>query len=102
MAALPRRVLGHAGRLLAGDAASRVFLFGTTAYLARAVGVEGCGLLAFVQVLWGYGVLIADWRLGTSGVRDIAGARTTGPLPGPAVRTGGALAAAVARGRLQG
>lgn len=71
-AALPRRVLVHAGRLLVGDALSRIFLFGTTAYLARVVGVEGFGLLTFAQVLLGYVVLIADWGLGTSGVREIA------------------------------
>ncbi|MDQ7842947.1 MAG: flippase [Armatimonadota bacterium] len=71
-AALHRRVLGHAGRLLAGDAASRIFSFGTAAYLARVVGVEAFGLLTFAQVLLGYVVLVADWGLGTSGVREIA------------------------------
>ncbi len=62
----------NAGYLLAGEAASRVFGFLTTAVLARRLGLDGFGQIGFAAAVMAYGVVSADFGLKTVGTRSVA------------------------------
>jgi O-antigen/teichoic acid export membrane protein len=62
----------NAGYLFAGEAASRVFGFLTTALLARRLGVDGFGQIGFAAAVMAYGVVFADLGLVTIGTRSAA------------------------------
>jgi len=66
----------NAGYLLAGEAASRVFGFLTTAVLARRLGPEGFGQIGFAAAFLAYGVVLTDLGLVTVGTRSVAQDRT--------------------------
>ncbi len=76
----------NAGYLFAGEAASRVFGFLTTALLARRLGVDGFGQIGFAAAMMAYGVAFTDLGLMTVGTRSIARDRAqTGELVGSLV-----------------
>jgi O-antigen/teichoic acid export membrane protein len=62
----------NAGYLFAGEAASRVFGFLTTAVLARRLGLDGFGQIGFAAAFMAYGVVFTDFGLMTVGTRSIA------------------------------
>jgi len=62
----------NAGYLLAGEAASRVFGFLTTAVLARRLGIDGFGQIGFAAAVMAYGVVFTDLGLVTVGTRSVA------------------------------
>jgi O-antigen/teichoic acid export membrane protein len=76
----------NAGFLFAGEAASRVFGFLTTAVLARRLGVDGFGQIGFAAAIMAYGVVFTDLGLMTVGTRSVARDRSlTGELVGSVV-----------------
>ncbi|MBN2465490.1 flippase [candidate division WOR-3 bacterium] len=62
----------NAGYLFAGEAASRIFGFLTTAVLARRLGVDGFGEVGFAAAVMAYGVVSTDLGLVTVGTRSVA------------------------------
>ncbi len=62
----------NAGTLFAGEAASRIFGFLTTAVLARRLGVDGFGEVGFAAAVMAYGVVSTDLGLVTVGTRSVA------------------------------
>jgi O-antigen/teichoic acid export membrane protein len=66
----------NAGYLFAGEAASRVFGFLTTAVLARRLGLDGFGQIGFAAAMMAYGVVFTDFGLMTVGTRSVARERT--------------------------
>ncbi len=62
----------NASYLFAGEAASRVFGFLTTAVLARRLGVDGFGEVGFAAAVMAYGVVSTDLGLVTVGTRSVA------------------------------
>jgi O-antigen/teichoic acid export membrane protein len=62
----------NAGYLFAGEAASRIFGFLTTAVLARRLGVDGFGEVGFAAAVMAYGVVSTDLGLITVGTRSVA------------------------------
>jgi O-antigen/teichoic acid export membrane protein len=62
----------NAGYLFAGEAASRVFGFLTTAVLARRLGLDGFGQIGFAAAVMAYGVVFTDFGLMTVGTRSVA------------------------------
>jgi len=58
--------------LFAGEAASRIFGFLTTAVLARRLGVDGFGQVGFAAAVMAYGVVFTDLGLMTVGTRSVA------------------------------
>ncbi|MCX6840770.1 MAG: flippase [candidate division WOR-3 bacterium] len=76
----------NAGFLFAGEAASRVFGFLTTAVLARRLGVDGFGQIGFAAAVMAYGVVFTDLGLTTVGTRSVARDRSqAGGLVGSVV-----------------
>ncbi len=76
----------NAGYLFAGEAASRVFGFLTTAVLARRLGVDGFGQVGFAAAVTAYGVVFTDLGLMTVGTRSVAQDRSlAGELVGSVV-----------------
>ena len=69
----------NAGFLFAGEAASRVFGFLTTAVLARRLGVDGFGQIGFAAAVMAYGVVLTDIGLVTVGTRSVARDRSAVP-----------------------
>lgn len=67
----------NAGYLFAGEAASRVFGFLTTAVLARRLGLDGFGQIGFAAAVMAYGVVFTDFGLMTVGTRSVARDRST-------------------------
>jgi len=67
-----RGAVRNAGYLFAGEAASRVFGFLTTAVLARRLGLDGFGQIGFAAAFMAYGVVFTDFGLMTVGTRSIA------------------------------
>ncbi len=67
-----RGPLRNAGYLFAGEAASRVFGFLTTAVLAHRLGLDGFGQIGFVAAVMAYGVVFTDFGLMTVGARSVA------------------------------
>jgi O-antigen/teichoic acid export membrane protein len=67
-----RNPVRNAGYLFAGEAASRVFGFLTTAVLARRLGVDGFGQIGFAAAMMAYGVVFTDLGLMTVGTRSVA------------------------------
>jgi O-antigen/teichoic acid export membrane protein len=81
-----RGAVRNAGFLFAGEAASRVFGFLTTAVLARRLGVDGFGQIGFAAAIMAYGVVFTDLGLMTVGTRSVARERTlAGELVGSVV-----------------
>jgi len=62
----------NAGYLFAGEAASRVFGFLTTAVLARRLGLDGFGQIGFAAAVMAYGFVSADFGLVAVGTRSVA------------------------------
>jgi len=62
----------NASYLFAGEAASRVFGFLTTAVLARRLGLDGFGQIGFAAAVMAYGVVLTDFGLLTVGTRSVA------------------------------
>ena len=62
----------NAGYLFAGEAASRIFGFLTTAVLARRLGVDGFGQVGFAAAVMAYGIVFTDLGLMTVGTRSVA------------------------------
>jgi len=76
----------NAGYLLAGEAASRIFGFLTTAVLARRLGVDGFGQIGFAAAVMAYGIVFTDLGLMTVGTRSVARDRSVaGELVGSVV-----------------
>jgi O-antigen/teichoic acid export membrane protein len=69
----------NAGYLFAGEAASRVFGFLTTALLARRLGVDGFGQIGFAAAIMAYGIVATDLGLMTIGTRSVAKDRSLAP-----------------------
>jgi O-antigen/teichoic acid export membrane protein len=67
-----RSPVRNASYLLAGEAASRIFGFLTTAILARRLGVDGFGQVGFAAAVMAYGVVSTDLGLVTVGTRSVA------------------------------
>ncbi len=67
-----RAPVRNAGYLFAGEAASRIFGFLTTAVLARRLGVDGFGEVGFAAAVMAYGVVSTDLGLVTVGTRSVA------------------------------
>ena len=79
-AVLPARVTaGGIAALSAGEIASRLVAFGTTTLLARRVGPDGFGILAFASALAGYFALLVGGGLSDLAGRDVA--RRPGDAP---------------------
>jgi len=66
----------NASYLLAGEAASRILGFLTTAVLARRLGLDGFGQIGGAAAMMSYGVVFTDLGLITVGTRSIARDRT--------------------------
>jgi O-antigen/teichoic acid export membrane protein len=76
-----RSPVKNAGYLFAGEAASRIFGFLTTAILARRLGIDGFGQIGFAAAVMAYGVVSTDFGLMTVGTRSVARDRSlTGDL----------------------
>jgi O-antigen/teichoic acid export membrane protein len=58
--------------LFAGEAASRVLGFLTTAVLARRLGLDGFGQIGFAAAILSYGLVCTDFGLLTLGTRSVA------------------------------
>jgi len=58
--------------LFAGEAASRVLGFLTTAVLARRLGLDGFGQMGFAAAILSYGLVCTDFGLLTLGTRSVA------------------------------
>jgi O-antigen/teichoic acid export membrane protein len=74
-----RGTFKNAAFLFAGEAASRVFGFLTTALLARRLGVDGFGQIGFAAAVMAYGVVLTDIGLMTVGTREAARDRVSVP-----------------------
>jgi O-antigen/teichoic acid export membrane protein len=74
-----RGTFKNAAFLFAGEAASRVFGFLTTALLARRLGVDGFGQIGFAAAVMAYGVVLTDIGLMTMGTRGAARDRLSVP-----------------------
>jgi len=72
-----RGPIRNAGYLFAGEAASRVFGFLTTAVLARRLGLDGFGQIGFAAAVMAYGVVFTDFGLVTVGTRSVARNRSS-------------------------
>ncbi len=66
--------------LASGEALSRVFAFGATIYLARLLGADGYGIIAFALAINLYFIKIAEFALEWVGTEEIA---KTSPDPIP-------------------
>jgi O-antigen/teichoic acid export membrane protein len=67
-----RAPLRNAGYLFAGEVASRIFGFLTTAVLARRLGLDGFGQIGFAAAVMAYGMVLTDLGLVTIGTRSVA------------------------------
>jgi O-antigen/teichoic acid export membrane protein len=67
----------NASYLFAGEAASRIFGFMTTAVLARRLGLDGFGQIGFAAAVMAYGAVFTDLGLVTAGTRSVARDRST-------------------------
>jgi len=56
----------------AGEVVAKAFAFAATAYLARVLGPDGFGILAFAAAFAIYFVILVDFGLGVYGTREIA------------------------------
>jgi O-antigen/teichoic acid export membrane protein len=70
-----RQSARNASFLVAGEAASRVFGFLTTALLARRLGVDGFGQIGFATSVLAYAVACTDLGLVPLGTRSVARSR---------------------------
>ncbi|MEP6914244.1 MAG: flippase [Acidobacteriota bacterium] len=72
LAARARAAAGGIAALSSGEIASRIVAFGTTTLLARRVGPDGFGILAFATAVTGYVALLVGGGLNDLAARDVA------------------------------
>jgi len=76
-----RPIAVNLGWLTGGTFVARLAQFALTIYLARTLGSEGFGKLAYVQAFFWYMLIVVDAGLGTIGCREVARDRQRmGPL----------------------
>jgi len=69
---LRAKLFGNFSWLFAGTAGKLIIGFIATLYLARVLGPQGFGQIAFAQAILAYFILITDFGLQTLGTREIA------------------------------